>query len=75
MHVELGKLRAGSAGLGAGVALFLVVEADLRPLSRPMILVEALQRTHHALGVLAADVLERIEPPGAAHELGLDLVQ
>jgi len=40
-----------------------------------MIPVEILQRIHHALGILAADVLERIEPPGAAHELRLDLIQ
>ena len=40
-----------------------------------MILVEVLQRIHHPLGILAADVLERIEPSGAPHELGLDLIQ
>ena len=75
VHVKLGKLRTGRAGLGARVALLLVAEADLRPLLCPMILVEVLQRIHHPLGILAADILERIEPPGAAHELGLDLIQ
>src|SRR5580692_4569025 len=75
VHVKLGELRAGCAGLGTRVGLVLIAKPDLAPLVRPMILVEALQRSHHPLGILAADVLERIEPPGAAHELGLDLVE
>ena len=75
VHVELGKLGAGGARLGAGVSFLLVAKPDLAPLLRPMILVEVLQRIHHPLGVLARNILERIEPPGAAHELGLDLVE
>ncbi len=75
VHVELGKLGTRCARLGTGIGLLLIAEADLAPPPRPLILVEARQRIHHLLGILAADILERIEPPGAAQEFGLNLLE
>src|SRR6266705_5859284 len=75
LRVNLGELLAARAGLGRCVALRLVAEPDLAPLLGPVILVEAFQRRHHLFGILALDVLERVELAGAAHELGLDLVE
>src|SRR4029079_4678673 len=75
VHVDLGELLAARAGLGGRVALRLVAEPDLAPLLGPVVLVEAFQRRHYLFGILALEVLERVEPAGAAHELGLDLVQ
>jgi hypothetical protein len=40
-----------------------------------MIAVEALQRSDHLLGVFVADLLERIDAPGAAHNFLLDLFE
>ena len=74
-RVNLGELVAGRARARARVGLGLVVEPDPAPQPRPQIAVEARERAHHPLGILAADVLERIEPPGAAHHLVLDLLQ
>src|SRR5262249_8646911 len=74
-HVQFGELMAVRAGGGAGVALLLVVQSELAPGFGPVILVERLDRGEHPFGVLAADVFERIEAPGPAHELRLDLVQ
>src|SRR4029079_6374281 len=74
-HVQLGELVAVRAGGGAGVALLLVVEAELAPRFGPVILVERLDRGQPPFGILAKDVFERIEAAGPAHELGLDLIQ
>jgi len=74
-RVELGKLLARRALTRAFVALRLVGEPEPAPELRPQVAIEAGERARHLLGVLAADILERIEAAGAAHELGLDLVQ
>ena len=73
LHVKFGKLAAGCSGLGVRVGLLLITVADLAPFPCPAILVEIGERVHHRLGILAANLLERIETPGAAHEFGLDL--
>src|SRR5262249_45398455 len=74
-RIELGEFLAVGARLEALVALGLVGEPDLAPQLRPLVAVEAGQRIHHLLGILAADALERIDAPGAPHHLLLDLVE
>ena len=74
-RVELRKLLSGCAGFGARVRLPLVGETDLAPRRGPVIAIEAGEPIDHLLGIVAANALERIDPPGAAHDLGLDLVE
>src|SRR6188474_1892443 len=73
--IELGELVPAGAHARPRIALGLVSETELAPQLRPQVAVETGQRVDHLLGVLAADVLERAQPPGAAHQLLLDLLQ
>ena len=72
LHVKFGKLLAGCSSFSACVRLLLIAVPDLAPFPCPAILVEIGERVHHSLGILAANLLERIETPGT-HEFGLDL--
>ena len=74
-RVEIGELFCGCACFGARVGLRLVIQTDLAPRRRPVIAIEAGERVDHLLGIVAADALERIDVPGPAHHLRLDLVE
>jgi hypothetical protein len=52
-----------------------VGEADLAPFLGPVIAIETAQRAHHLFGILASNLIKRVEPPGAPHEFGFDLFQ
>jgi hypothetical protein len=57
------------------VTLRLVGEPDLAPQCRPVVAIEARECSGDRFSIVAADTLERIDVPGAAHDLPLDLVE
>jgi hypothetical protein len=74
-RIDLGEFVAGRALLGVLIAARLVRQPDLAPSPRPFIAIEARQRLDDLLGLVAANAFERIDPPGAAQDLRLDLVE